>query len=187
MPNIDTSTALAILSGVAIAAACGLRAFLPLLAVGVAARAGLVELRPSVEWLASPHALWGFGTAAVVEIAGDKIPAVDHALDAIGAALRPAAATLGAFALFAAWPAPWPHLAALVAGAGALGVHTLKSHVRIGSSALTLGAANPFVSLLEDALALAALAVALFLPLVLLAIVLGWFALRALRSSRTRK
>ena len=35
-----------------------------------------------------------FGLATLIEIVGDKIPAVDHALDALSTLLRPAAGAL---------------------------------------------------------------------------------------------
>ncbi len=187
-PSIDASFVLALLSGIALAAACGLRAFLPLLALGLAARFGVIGLRPGVAWLGSAHALWALGLATAIEIAGDKIPIVDHALDVAGTVVRPAAAWLGAFALFAAWPAPWAQIAAVVVGSCALGVHALKAHARIGSSALTLGSANPLVSLVEDALAFAATAIALFAPFVVLglAMLVAWIVLRGARRDSRR-
>src|SRR5260370_29156907 len=80
--------------GVALAACAGLRAFLPLLLAGILARMGWLDLGPSFQFLASNRALVVFGVASLVEILGDKIPAVDHALDALGTPLRPAAAAL---------------------------------------------------------------------------------------------
>ncbi|TMQ73936.1 MAG: DUF4126 family protein, partial [Candidatus Eisenbacteria bacterium] len=48
---------LPLLSGVAVAASCGLRAFLPLLALGLAARASLITLRGGAAWLSGDLAL----------------------------------------------------------------------------------------------------------------------------------
>src|SRR5262245_25328093 len=78
---------MALLSGVALAAVCGLRAFLPPLAVGLAARFGLLELDLRVAWLAGDPALVAFGFAAVLEIAADKVSVVDHALDLVAGVL----------------------------------------------------------------------------------------------------
>jgi hypothetical protein len=102
--------------------------------------------------------------ATVLEVAGDKIPLVDHALDVVGTVLRPAAAWLGAYAVLQSWPTPWAQIAAIVLGTTALGVHALKSKIRIGSSAMTLGSANPVVSMLEDTLAFATMIVAVLAP-----------------------
>jgi hypothetical protein len=152
----------ALLSGVAVAAACGLRAFLPLLALGLAARVGIIELRGGAQWLAGDLALAALGAATVIEIAGDKIPVVDHALDAVATVLRPAAAWLASFALLSGWPTPWAQIAALVLGTAALTLHGLKASLRLGSTATTLGAGNLLLSLLDDALAVLLLVGAVF-------------------------
>ena len=141
---------LALVSGIAIAAACGLRAFLPLLALGLAARFGLFHLRPGAEWMAGDPALWALGIATVLEIASDKVPVVDHVLDVVGTLLRPVAAWLGAFAVLQGWSSPWAQIAALVLGAGALAVHGVKAKTRLGSTLATAGHANPLLSVLED-------------------------------------
>jgi hypothetical protein len=163
---MDTTLVLALLSGVGIAAASGLRAFLPLLAVGLAGRFHLLPLRPGSEWLASDAALWALGLATVLELAGDKVPAIDHALDAVGTVLRPAAAWIGGIAVLVGWGSPWAQIAALVFGAGALAVHATKSSARVGASALTFGFGNPFISFVEDGTAIGLLVLAILVPLV---------------------
>ena len=163
---------LALVSGIAIAAACGLRAFLPLLGLGLAARFGLFTLKPGTEWMAGDPALWALGIATVLEIASDKVPLVDHALDAVGTLIRPAAAWLGAFAMLQGWGSPWAQIAAFVLGAGALAVHGVKAKTRLNSTAFTAGHANPLLSVLEDSGALVLVAAAIFAPLVALALVI---------------
>ncbi len=183
---MDTTLALALCSGIGIAAATGLRAFLPLLAVGLAGRLGLLELRPGSQWLASDPALWAFGTATVIEIAGDKIPLVDHALDAVATVLRPAAAWIAGFAVLAGWGTPWAQLAAAVFGAGAFAVHAAKVKTRLGSTALTFGHGNPLLSVLEDGTAVVLLALAVIVPLVALVVLAGaaWLAVRGFARRR---
>ena len=179
---------LAIASGVVLSAACGLRAFLPPFAVGIAARLGWIQLAPSVQWLETTPALVCLGVATLVEIAGDKIPIVDHALDAIGTVVRPAAAFLAGFALLAHWPTPWGQLAALLLSGGALFVHALKAKTRIGSTALTLGHANPLLSTAEDATALGLVVAALLVPLLALTLVIVLIVVLArLRATRARR
>ena len=73
---------------VALAASAGLRAWLPLLLAGVLARVGVLDLGESFSFLSSNKALILFGVATVIELVGDKVPAVDHALDVIGTPLR---------------------------------------------------------------------------------------------------
>jgi hypothetical protein len=162
------TAALAILAGIGIASAAGLRAFLPLLALGTVGRLGLFTLHDSMKWLQSDAALIALAVAALLEIAGDKIPVVDHALDLVGTVLRPVAGWLGAFAVMPDWPAPWPAIVALVLGTSALAIHGLKAKTRIGSTAVTAGAGNPILSVIEDAAALLLIVLALLVPVVLL-------------------
>ena len=175
---------LALAAGVGIAAAAGLRAFLPLLFLGIAARLDLIHLRPGTEWLATDLALAALGIATLLEIAADKIPVVDHALDAVATVLRPAAAWLGAFAVLGEWPSPWGQIAALVLASLTLGLHVLKSASRVASTATSLGHANPVLSAAEDALAFL-LCWAVVLPVItIVAIAIGaWLGLR-LRKRR---
>ena len=186
--ELHPSLLLALAAGVAIAAASGLRAFLPLLGVGLAGRFLHLPLNEGTRWLSSDLALFALGVAAVVEIAGDKIPVVDHALDVIGTFLRPAAAAVAAYAMLDQMPAPWNALAALALGGSALLVHATKAKVRLGSTATTLGSANPLLSLLEDGTVIAIVAVAILLPLLaLLVIVLGIVLFVRWRRSRRRR
>lgn len=174
-------------TGIAIAAACGLRAFLPLLTLGAAARAGFIALDPSVAWLAHDPVLIALAVAAAAEIAGDKVPVVDHALDAISTVVRPLAGGLAAYAAVAHWPEPIPLGIALIAGTGALGVHALKAKTRVGSTLFTAGAANPVLSLAEDFGAFGLTAVAIVLPLIALALtVAAVFAVRGLARAVRR-
>jgi hypothetical protein len=103
--ELHPSLLLALAAGVAIAAASGLRAFLPLLGVGLAGRFLHLPLNEGTRWLTSDVALFALAVAAVIEIAGDKIPVVDHALDVIGTFIRPAAAAVAAYAMLDQMPA----------------------------------------------------------------------------------
>jgi uncharacterized protein DUF4126 len=167
---------LALAAGVGIAAACGLRAFLPLFCLGIAGRFAHLPLDPHVQWLTSNVSLIALGAATAIELVGDKIPVVDHGLDVIGSVLRPAAAWLGAYALLVHWPEPWGAIVALILGGGALALHVLRAKLRLGSTFLTAGAANPFISLGEDAMTVILTALALLAPFVVLFLVVLWVA-----------
>src|SRR5262245_41400517 len=80
--------------GIGLAACAGIRACLPLLLVCGLARCGAISLAPSFQSLSRTRARILVGLATIVEVAGDKIPAVDHALDALSTVLRPAAGAL---------------------------------------------------------------------------------------------
>src|SRR4028119_1744513 len=90
------------LLGLGLAASSGLNTFLPLLVLALAAKMNLfgVQLNGSFAWLASDVALGTLGVAAFAEIIADKVPTVDHALDAIGTVARPAAGALAAASVF---------------------------------------------------------------------------------------
>jgi hypothetical protein len=169
---------------IALAACAGIRAWLPLLLAGGLARTGHLELGASFQFLGSNQALAVFGLATLIELVGDKIPALDHALDALSTLLRPAAGAL--LAASALWQISDP-LTALALGT-AVGVptalipHAAKSALRAASTAFTGGLANPLLSLLEDVLALALFVLAVLVPL---AVVLG-LALLALLLARRR-
>jgi hypothetical protein len=138
--------------GIALAACAGLRAWLPLLLAGLLARAGWLELGPSFLFLASNKALALFAVASVIEIIGDKIPVVDHALDALGTPLRPAAGALLAASVLGHVSDPLSALAlgAAVGAPVALVPHAAKSLLRAASTVFTGGVGNPILSLLED-------------------------------------
>lgn len=159
--------------GIGLAACAGLRAWLPLLLLGGLARWGLVDLSPSFEFVSSTRALVLFGVATVVEIAGDKIPAVDHTLDALSTVLRPAAGSLLAASVL--WQVSDPltamALGIAVGAPSALVPHAAKSTLRVVSTSLTAGLANPVLSLLEDALAVVLFVLTVVLPVMAAALV----------------
>jgi Domain of unknown function (DUF4126) len=185
--DVDVATVIQHLPTVALAialASCaGFRAWLPLLLAGSVARLGWLELGPSFRFLSSDKALILFGVATLVEILGDKIPAVDHALDVIGTPLRPAVGALLAASVIGFDHDPLTALAlGLAVGApAALVPHAAKSALRAASTALTGGLANPVISVLEDVITVVLFALAVLVPLLVvlsLALVGGWAARR---------
>ena len=65
------------------AAAAGLRVFLPLLLLGSAARLGWLPLSDGFEWLSSGVGLGALGAATVLEIGAYYIPWIDNLLDLV--------------------------------------------------------------------------------------------------------
>src|SRR5512138_341258 len=139
---------------IALAASAGLRAWLPLLLAGGLARLGVLDLGPAFQFLGSNKALILFGVATVIEVLGDKVPAVDHVLDVIGTPLRPAAGALLAASVLGTVSDPLTSLVlgTVVGAPSALVPHAAKSALRAASTAATGGLANPVLSLLEDVL-----------------------------------
>jgi len=159
--------------GLALAATCGLRAFLPLFAVGCLGATGQIELAESFQWLQRPIALFGLGVAVLLEVAGDKFPVVDHVLDSAAVFVKPVAAAVAAASVMTETdPVLTAVLGLLVGGTMAEGVHLVKAKARLLSSAMTATIANPLISLMEDVLAIVSTVLAIVLPFVVVAIAL---------------
>lgn len=184
----------AMLLGLGLSASAGLNAFLPLLLVGAAARFHLVPglaLNGSFAWLTSDIALAVLIIASVIEIIADKIPAVDHALHAVGVFVRPLAATVAAASVLRGVDPAVASVVGLIIGAPtSFGFHALKSGTRVASTATTFGCANPLLSLVEDfvsfLIAAAAILLPLSIPFILAAVALmAWMVIRRMRRRVT--
>jgi hypothetical protein len=153
--------------GIALASAAGLRAWLPMLAAGALARLGVLQLGPAYRFLASDQALAVFGVATLIELIGDKIPAVDHALDLIGTPLRPLAGAVLAASVLGTVTDPLTStlLGVAVGAPSALVPHLAKSALRAASTTATAGLANPALSFVEDAVTVVLLMLAVLIPL----------------------
>ena len=171
---------------IALAACAGIRAWLPLLLAGGLARSGFLKLGDSFSFLGSDKALILFGLATVLEIAADKVPALDHALDTLSTVLRPAAGALLAASVIGRFADPLTALALGVAvGAPAsLVPHAAKSTLRVVSSTLTAGLANPVISVIEDLLAVVMFVLAVLVPIAVVLVLLGVAFLVARRVSQ---
>ena len=176
-----------ILWGIALAATAGLRVFMPFLFVGGMARYAHVPTPEMLDWTATDAGFLLLLVATLLEVLGDKIPVVDHALDAGATFLKPVAGMILPVALLhdASPMAAW--VLGIAAGAPlALGVHATKAGTRAASTATTAGTANPVVSVLEDVLSVAILVLTVIAPLIAVALVilLVVFVVRALRRMR---
>jgi hypothetical protein len=159
-------------AGIALAATAGMRAFLPLLVIGIAARLGRFEISEGYRWLSTDAALVVFGIAVVAETLADKIPIVDHALDTVQTVIKPAVGTMAAAAMFVQLP-PFEAtiVGLLVGGTVATAVHLAKAKLRIASSLTTGTLLNPVLSFVEDVVTTVIAAVAILAPLLALAFV----------------
>src|ERR1700744_6257007 len=90
------------LFGLGLSVSAGLKTFVPLLVLSVAARLHLfgIELSGAFAWLESTAALVALSLATIAELAADKIPLVAHVLRLAGTFVRPAAGALAAAAAF---------------------------------------------------------------------------------------
>lgn len=172
---------------IALAASAGLRAWLPLLLAGGLSRLGVLDLGSSFQFLGSNKALVLFGVATAIELVGDKVPAVDHALDVIGTPLRPAAGALLAASVLGTVTDPLTSvvLGTAVGAPSALVPHAVKAAMRAASTTVTGGLANPVLSFVEDAISLLVFILAVLVPLVVVAL-LGLVLFLASRWLRRR-
>jgi hypothetical protein len=176
--------ALAVCAGIALAAAAGLRVFVPLLAASAAAFFGHHHLAPGVAWLGTAPALVALSVAAVLEVVAYFVPALDHALDTIATPLAVVAGVVVSAALFTGMPGYLRWVLALIAGGGSAGlVQGATTVVRLKSGLLTAGLANPLVALAELGGALVLALLALLVPLLALALAVA-LVLSAFRMAR---
>ena len=181
MDPVWTEALLSLGVGLALAAAAGLRVFVPLLVLGGAARLGWLPLANGFEWLASGSGLGTLGVATVLEIGAYYIPWVDNLLDVVAGPLAVMAGILATAAVMTELPVPLRWTVSILAGGGtAAAVQGLTSLTRLKSTATTAGAANPFLATVELLGSLTTSIVAVALPIVAIFIAVGlvWVAYR---------
>jgi hypothetical protein len=135
-----------ILTGLGLSGAAGLNAWLPAFAGALLTRLGVVELGEPFDELSKTPALVVLGVLTVADFVGDKIPAVDHVLHAVGTVIAPISGTI----LFTGETDASLILSLIAGGSTAEAVHAARSAVRPISTVTTAGIANPVLSLLED-------------------------------------
>lgn len=184
-------TLLSLALGLGLAAACGFRVFVPLLALGVAVRTGHVDVSSGFAWVGSEAALIAFGVATLLEVGGYYVPWIDNLLDtvatptAVVAGILVTASVVTDTSPFVRWT-----LAVLAGGGAATAVQAVTVAARQLSSVATFGFGNVVVATGEAlgavVMALLALVVPLlgfFLVLVLVAVGVRWFLFREPRLS----
>jgi hypothetical protein len=174
--HFDLDTLLELLLAISLSTAAGFRVFVPLLIMSAASVLGHWDLPTKFDWIENPQALALFGGATALEVIGYSIPWFDHVLDILA---TPAAVIAGTVVAASFAPemdplAKWT--IALLAGGGAAGfTKTILNLLRGGSTAATGGLANPLFAFVELVIAIGLSLLAITLPLVAGAIVLGLF------------
>lgn len=169
------------LTGMLLAAAAGLNAFLPILGLALADRfTSKVDLPQPYNIISSAAGIVILLALVTIDLIADKIPRIDHLNDLVNSPIRPAA---GMFLMMAAVSGKNEihevvamFIGLLLAGA----VHVYKSISRTRITVATNGLANPMVSLIEDGIAGVTTFLAIAVPWIGLAfaipagIGLGW-------------
>ena len=178
--------ATAILTGLGLAAAAGLNAYIPLVIVGFLQFFDVVDFGAPFDNLANPWVLGVLVVLLLVEVLADKIPAVDSVNDVILTVVRPAAGAV-LFAASTSLGTDIPPVVALIAGLITAGtVHGTKAAMRPVLNAGTAGAAAPVVSTGEDIASTALAFAAILAPILILValVVFVWLVVRWLRRRR---
>ena len=186
-----------LLTGLGLATAAGLNAYIPLLALGLLSRfTDLVSLPHGYAWLENGWVLAIVAILLVVEIIADKVPALDSVNDTIQTFVRPTAGGIvfgsgtaaqtsavtdpGAFAQSGQW------IPVAIGVVVALVVSLTKSTVRPAANVATAGMAAPVLSTVEDVTSVVLVFLAILLPALVLvaAIALVWAASWLIRRRR---
>ncbi|OBA94827.1 hypothetical protein A5662_19170 [Mycobacteriaceae bacterium 1482268.1] len=189
-----------LLTGLGLATAAGLNAYIPLLALGLLSRfTDLITLPHGWTWLENGWVLTIVAVLLIVEIIADKIPALDTVNDTIQTFVRPTAGGIvfgsgtaaqtpavtdpGAFAQSGQW------IPIVVGVVVALVVSLTKSTVRPAANVATAGVAAPVLSTIEDGVSIALVFLAILIPVVVLVVLaLGlWAVVKLLRRRRARR
>lgn len=174
--------------GLGLAACAGLRAWIPLFVVSLLSHFELISLNEKMAFLGSTQFIWICGVATVIELAGDKMPWLDHALDVIGSVLRPASGIILAAAVFTESDPVVIAVAGIIGGSTALTVSAGKAAGRTVVSSLFPfhgGLGNIAVSCMEDAISIFGSILGILLPIVAVIIfaVLVWASVKVFRLS----
>ncbi len=174
--NLDIQTITASALGIALAACCGFRVFVPLLVAGLASKFHIFNFSDSFSWLASTPALIALSAATVFEIGGYYIPFIDNILDTIAAPLATVAGTLLATSIIPIDGEWMKWIIGIVAGGGTAGVIASGTgFLRLLSSKTTLGAGNAVVATGENTAAIGGSILAFVIPVVMAIVFLLFF------------
>jgi hypothetical protein len=188
-----------LLTGLGLASAAGLNAYIPLLAMGLLARfTHLVNLPHGWAWLENGWVLTIVAVLLAVEVVADKIPALDSVNDVIQTVVRPTAGGIvfgaGTAAQTAAVTDPgafvssgqWVPIA--IGVVVALAMHLTKTAVRPAANVATAGVAAPVLSTVEDFASISLVFVAILLPVLVLVVValIAWAAVKLIRRRHRR-
>lgn len=181
------SVVLSVATGLALAAAAGFRAFVPLLAAGLAIHFGYVEAAPGFSWLGEPVVLVSLSVATVAEITAYYVPGVDHVLDLIAAPVAVAAGIVAAAGVMVGLP-EWLRWFTAIGAGGAVSTagHALNALGRAKTGLASGGLGNPVYSTAELAGSVILAVLAFLLPVIAVLAVAAMIAWLLQRWRRRR-
>lgn len=182
--------ALSIVLGIGLAAAVGLRVFLPLLVMSVAAWSGHLTLAANFQWLGGLPAMLMLGVAALLEISAYYVPGLDNLLDTIATPAALVAGTVAAAAVMTDMPPLVKWTTAIIAGGGAAGLtQGVTTMLRAKSTLGTGGLGNPFIATgeLGGALGLSILAIVMPIAALITLALAVWLSFALVRRLLRRR
>jgi len=169
---------LAICTGIALSAACGLRVFAPFFVLSFAVKFLGAEVPDGLMWLSSWTAFGCLCVAMMTEMASYYIPWIDNVLDVIS---TPLALVGGALMMGGALDGVPPYVKwalAAVAGSGTAGVlHLGMLLVRATSTVVTGGAGNHVVATGENTSAIGVTVLSVVFPVIAIVVVIALVAI----------
>ena len=184
-----TETLLSLATGLGLSTAAGFNAYLPLLITGILGRTtDLITLDAPFDRLEDPVVLGVIAAVGLIDFVGDKIPAIDHVLHAIGFVVAPVAGAVLALGVTPDTGAV-PVVALIMGAVAAEGAQGARATVRPLSTVTTGGVGNPVLSLGEDGLSATLSFAAIIVPLVAVVLVVGivFLVIWAVRRARRRR
>lgn len=192
---------LEVITGIVLASAAGLNAYIPLLGLGLLSRfTDIVQLPEGWLWLENEWALGVVGLLLAVEVIVDKVPALDSVNDVLQTVVRPASggmvfsAGAASDTVAVADPAAfvtsaqfWPFVLGVII---ALVPHALKAVSRPMLNLVTAGFGAAVASTLEDLGAVLLTVLAVIVPVLALAalvVILTLLVRRLRRAQLTRR
>ena len=176
--------------GIGLAACSGFRVFVPLLLSSIAVHFGWVNVATGFEWMGTWTAITLLGTATVLEIGGYYIPWVDNLLDTIALPTAFAAGTLLTTSFIEINNPMLQWGLGLMVGGGTAGfIQAGTSMVRLASTKLSGGVANPVVATVENIVSIGLSFITFWFPIIafsLVVIFIFWLIRKILqRQSKT--
>lgn len=176
--------------GIGLAAATGFRVFIPLLAAGLAMRAGYVPAGDTFAWAATTPALIMLAVAAAVEVVAYYVPLLDNLLDTVATPAAVVAGVCVSAAMMTDLPPMLKWTLAIIAGGGVAGATQSATALLRGASTVTTGGlGNPVLATGELLGAIAISVLAILLPWIalLIAVILAAVIYRMARRRGAKR
>ena len=182
--------AIGIFLGIALAASCGFRTFVPLLVANIASHIGLAHFSDGFAWMGTWISFAIFLTATLAEAGTYYVPWLDHALDLISKPLAIVAGSLLAASFFGDIDPTLKWVLGIVAGGGTAGIVAAGTvAARAVSTSTTAGAGNFIVTSSENAASVVFSGLSFIIPVIMgiLTIFLVVFSLIAISKWASKK